>query len=82
MAKLKGVLRWLLLIWGMTAWIAAWLSRKTEKLSAVLIASAFCAILVHGLFFLPREELRKHRIEYMGFAVILAFWLFLTVVAK
>ena len=36
------------------------------------------AILIQGLVFKPREELRKRKLEYIGFAVMLAFWLLLT----
>ena len=77
-ARFKSVLGWLLLIWGLVAGVVAWLSRKTEKLSAVLIASAYAAILIHGLFLKPKDELRKRKLEYVGFATIFVFWLFLT----
>ena len=77
-ARFKSVLGWLLLIWGLVAGVVAWLSRKTEKLSAVLIVSAYAAILIHGLFFKPKDELRKRKLEYVGFATIFVFWLFLT----
>jgi hypothetical protein len=63
---------------GLVAGVVAWLGRKTEKLSAVLIVSAYAAILIHGLFFKPRDELRKRKLEYVGFATIFVFWLFLT----
>jgi predicted membrane protein len=77
-ARFKNILGWLLLIWGLVAGVVAWASRKTEKLSAVLIVSAYSAILIHGLFFKPKDELRKDRLIYLGFATILVFWLFLT----
>ena len=77
-ARFKNILGWLLLIWGFAAGVAVWLSRRTEKLGAVLVASAYSVILIRGLFFKPKEELRRRRLEYVGFATILVFWIFLT----
>ncbi len=77
-ARFKNSLGWILLIWAFVAGVVAWAGRKTDKLSAMLIASAYMAILIYGLFFRPKEELRKHRFEYVGFATVLVFWLFLT----
>jgi hypothetical protein len=73
-------LNWLLLACGAGAGIYVWVyGGKDVKFSAVLIAIAYAAILIHGLFLNPREELRKHKLEYIGFAAIFAFWLLLTV---
>ena len=77
-ASFKNVLSWLLLILGFVAGVVAWASKKTEKVSAVLIVLGYSAILIHGLFFKPKEELRRRRLEYVGFATSLVFWLFLT----
>jgi len=63
---------------GLVAAVIAWADRKNEKLSAVLTALGYTAILIYGFFFKPQEELRKRRLEYAGFAVVLVFWLFLT----
>jgi hypothetical protein len=57
-ARFKSILGWLLLIWGLVAGVVAWISRKTVKLSAVLIVLAYSVILIHGLFLKPKEELR------------------------
>ena len=67
-----------LLGWVLLAGAVVWISRRTEKLNAVLAASAYLAILIYGLFFKPKEELCKHKFEYVGFAAIFVFWLFLT----
>jgi prepilin signal peptidase PulO-like enzyme (type II secretory pathway) len=76
----RQVLSWLLLAWGVLAGVFVWIRGKENvKLSAVLVATSYSVILIHGLFFKPREELRKQRLEYIGFAIILAFWLLLTV---
>ena len=58
--------------------MASWVTRRTEKVSAILIISCYSVILVNGLFFKPKEELRSEKLLYIGFAVVLAFWLFLT----
>jgi hypothetical protein len=80
-ARFKSVLGWLLLIWGLAAGVAVWVSKKNLKLSAVLTASAYLVILIHGLFFKSREELRKKRLVYVGFATMFGFWLLLTFAA-
>ena len=77
-ARVKHALNWLLLMWGLVAGLVAWASKRTEKLGAVLLVSVYVAILMQGWFFRPREELRKERLVYIGFAVILVFWLLLT----
>jgi len=77
-ARFKNVLRWLVLILGLVAGVVAWASSKTVKLSAVLIVVAYSAILIHAFFSKPKEELRKDKLIYIGFATILVFWLFLT----
>jgi predicted membrane protein len=77
-ARLKNILGWLLLTWGLVAGVVAWVSRSTERLSALLIVSAYAVILIHGIFFRPKEELSKNRLIYIGFATVLVFWLFLS----
>ena len=72
------VIVWAVLIWGLVSGVASWVTRRTEKLSAVLTVSCYSAVLVYGLFFKPKEELRKEKLLYIGFAVVLAFWSFLT----
>ena len=72
------VIVWAVLIWSLVSGVASWLTRKTEKVSAILIVSCYSAILVYGLFFKPKEELRREKLQYVGFALVLAFWLFLT----
>ena len=76
--RFKNAVGWLLLAWCFAAGVVAWVSKKTEKVSAVLIVSGYSAILVYGLFFRSREELRKAKVEYIGFAAVLVFWLFLS----
>jgi hypothetical protein len=75
--RFKSVVGRLLLIWSLVAGVIAWVARKTEKLSAVLLISMFSAVLIYGFFFKSREEFRKTKSEYLGFAAILAFLLFL-----
>jgi hypothetical protein len=75
--RFKNVLGWVLLVWGFAAGIVSWIGRKTERISAILIVSAYLAVLIYGFFFQPREEFRKARFKYLGFAVILVFWSFL-----
>jgi hypothetical protein len=78
-ARLRQVLNWLFLLWGLLASVYVWVRGKEDlRLSAVLVATAYSAILIHGLFFKPREELRKRKLEYIGFATIFVFWLLLT----
>ena len=72
------VIIWAVLIWGLVSGVASWVTRRTEKVSAILIISCYSVILVNGLFFEPKEELRSEKLLYIGFAVVLAFWLFLT----
>jgi hypothetical protein len=76
--RLKSLIGWLLLGWCLLVGAVVWVSRKTEKVDAVLVASAYLTILIYGVFFRPKEELRKRRLEYFGFAIMLVFWLFLT----
>jgi hypothetical protein len=76
--RVKRAFGWFLLGWVLLAGVVVWASRRAERLNAVLVASAYLAILIYGLFFRPKEELRKHKFEYVGFAAILLFWLFLT----
>jgi len=76
-ARFKSVLGRLLLIWSLVAGVIAWVDRKAGKLSAALMISGYSAILIYGLFFRSKEEFRKARSEYLGFAAVLAFLLFL-----
>jgi hypothetical protein len=76
-ARVKSALGRLLLGWCLVAGVVSWVDRKSGKLSAALMISGYSAILIYGLFFRSREEFRKARSEYLGFAAILAFLLFL-----
>ena len=78
-ARSRQILNWLLLVWGALAGILVWIfGKKDVKLGAVLVTTAYAAILVRGLFLEPKDELRKRKFEYIGFAAIFAFWLLLT----
>jgi hypothetical protein len=70
-----------LLVWGLVAGIVSWVGRKTERTSAILIVSAYLAVLIYGFFFQSKEEFRKARLKYIGFVVILVFWSFLGLAA-
>jgi hypothetical protein len=76
--RFRNAIGWLLLAWGLLTGVVVWISRKSEKQNAVLVASAYMVILIYGFFFRPKGELRKHKFEYVGIATIFAFWLFLT----